>query len=90
MSQFGISIIDVVSVLLLVLGSEIYGFDAEPPMEPIANYSSAPAGPGSNQFNYNVEIIPQFSDTTHNNSSSSSSSGINSSNSNKVKPSVRL
>eukprot|EP01036_Dinobryon_divergens_P033968 gene33968-43881_t len=50
MNQYGISLIDVVSVLLLVLGSEIYGFDAEPPMEPIANFASAPAGPGSNHL----------------------------------------
>ena len=100
--QHGIALLHVLSLLLLVLGSEVYGRDAEPPMDHIANFASGPTGgPGSNQFNYNVEIIPQSNDF-NNSFSSSGSGGMNNSNSNnnsisnsggsssKVKAGVRL
>ena len=100
--QHGIALLHVLSLLLLVLGSEVYGRDAEPPMDPIANFASGPTGgPGSNQFNYNVEIIPQSNDF-NNSFSSSGSGGMNNRNSNnnsisnsggsssKVKAGVRL
>ena len=51
------SIFEVLSMLLLVIGTEVYGRDAEAAMEPISNYS--PSFSEFKQFNYDVEIIPR-------------------------------
>ena len=64
-----VNMLEWLSLLLIVVGTEMYGHSTEPEMEPIANFAPSIL-PTSKNFNYDVEIIPQtISPATANHSS---------------------